>query len=137
VAENEENDGNVNGYDGHRWENATRGLHNFTDVMFGIAIGKVGDIHFPPTSRAQCDGVQIGLNSRELGGNIVFKAGSSNFCQIWLLAFVVNVLLHVNPDPFVKIRTLDRVIRKMKSLQATQQFLNVSRSTHNPSIQRL
>ena len=38
MAENEGNDGNVNGYDGHRWENATRGLHNFTDVMFGIAI---------------------------------------------------------------------------------------------------
>jgi len=46
----------------------------------------------------------------------VFQVGSSYFCQIWLLVFVVNVPSRVNTEPFVEIRILDRVIRKMKVL---------------------
>jgi hypothetical protein len=67
----------------------------------------------------------------------MFKAGSSDFCQIWLLVFVVNDLLCVNPEPFVEIRILDRVIRKMKVLHVYTTILDVSHSTNIPPIPQL
>ena len=67
----------------------------------------------------------------------MFKSGSSDFGQIWLLDFVVNDLLRVIPVPFFEIRILDQVIRKMKVLDVYTTILDVSCSTTIPPIQQL
>ena len=67
----------------------------------------------------------------------MFKTGSSDFGQIWLLDFVVNDLLRVIPVPFFEIRILDQVIRKMKVLHVYTTILDVLCSTTIPPIQQL
>jgi hypothetical protein len=65
----------------------------------------------------------------------MFKAGSTKLCQIWVLDFIVNVLLHVNPEPFAKVCVFDRDIRKINTLHIYTPNLNASHSTIIAPIQ--
>jgi hypothetical protein len=65
----------------------------------------------------------------------VFKTGSAMFCQMWLLFFIVNVLIHVNPEPFVEIHVFDREIRKINMLHIYTPNLDASCSTNIAPIQ--
>ena len=73
--------------------------------------------------------------------NIMFMAGSPNFCQIWLLDFVVNAILHVlhiNTGPSVVTCIFDQEIRKMRVLHVYTSLSNLSvlRSTNIAEIQK-
>ena len=55
------------------------------------------------------------------------------FYQIWLLALIVNVLMHIKSKPFVEICIFDREIRKINMLHVYTPNLNVLCSTNIPS----
>jgi hypothetical protein len=50
-------------------------------AVFEMVLFEVGDIHIPPTSRALCDGVQIGLIGADLAVILILKLARSLFAK--------------------------------------------------------